>query len=194
MLDPVATLQDDTFVSFSFLHDPQDKQEERHQSHRQYDGASNKGVVYLVVYHECVEVQFAVCRGDAVYDECVLIDTRGGNFERDVPCVVGGEAVPVRHIIEHFFGGVQNEVDLLVAVYLENGLVEKGNVASAEDAWNGGVRDGTVKKVFLLEESLERGQHIGRKPCRKEHQQQRKIQKGRFSRSKESHEFLIAWI
>ena len=60
--------------------------------------------------------------------------------------------------------------------------------------WNGGVRDGTVKKVFLLEESLERGQHIGRKPCRKEHQQQRKIQKGRFSRSKESHEFLIAWI
>ena len=126
-------------------------------------------------------------------DEVLLVDSACRNFKGDVACVYRCETEPVRHVVEHFLGGVKDKRRLVVTVYLERGLVEKGNVASAENAWDSRMRNRSVEQMLLLQESPDCRHHIRDEPCRKEHEQQGKVQQGGFSGGKEAHEFLIAW-
>ena len=66
-------------------------------------------------------------------NECLVVDTACRNFKRDIACIATCKAVPIGHVVQDVSRGVQDKVYLVVSVNLENGLVEKGDVASAKD-------------------------------------------------------------
>lgn len=88
--------------------------------------------------------------------ELAVLGAGGRNLQGNISGVLGGKAEPFGHFVQHFLGGVQYKSSLVVAVNLEQGLVEKGNIGTAENTGDGGMGHIAVKEVVLLGQPLER--------------------------------------